>query len=91
MAIVLALVLVAAMITAVSYLLSPELGHGTNGACIGQLVGYLPLYSIKVVIVVWQIVTQVRSVAEVYTLPKKQDIMCWQALVPCLCWYNRGA
>ena len=82
-AIVFTLVVAVAVIPIVSYLLSPELGPGTKRACIGRLVGYIPLNSIKIVIVAWQIVTQVRSTEKKSTLCRKiETILCKKALTP---------
>ena len=60
-AIVFVLVLLVAVILAVSYLLSTELNRGTQRrACVERLMRYIPTQSVKVVIVTWQIVIQVR-------------------------------
>ena len=60
MAIVVALALIVAVILAVSYLLSAELERGTTTACLERLMRYIPMQSVKIVIVTWQIVIQVR-------------------------------
>ena len=57
---VFALALFLAVLLAVSYLLSTELERGTKRACVERLMRYIPVQSIKVVIVAWQIVIQVR-------------------------------
>ena len=60
-AIVFVLALLVAVILAVSYLLSTELERGIQGrACVERLMRYIPMQSVKVVIVTWQIVIQVR-------------------------------
>ena len=60
MAIVFALALFLAVILVVSYLLSTELERRTERVCVERLMRYIPMQSVKVVIVKWQIVTQVR-------------------------------
>ena len=61
MAIVFVLALLVAVILAVSYLLSTELDRGIQRrACVERLMRYIPMQSVKVVIVTWQIVIQVR-------------------------------
>ena len=67
--IVFLLAMIVAMILIVIYLLSAELEQGPTKACTKGLVRCIPIQSIKVVIVVWQIVTQVRSSAKVYLVP----------------------
>ena len=60
-AIVFVLALLIAVMLAVSYLLSTELDRGTQRrACVERLMRYIPMQSVKVVIVTWQIVIQVR-------------------------------
>ena len=59
-AIVFALALFLAILLAVSYLLSTELEPGTKRASVVRLMRYIPIQSIKVVIVACQIVIQVR-------------------------------
>ena len=60
-AIVFVLAHLVAVILAVSYLLSTELDRGTQTrACVERLMRYIPMQSVKVVIVTWQIVIQVR-------------------------------
>ena len=59
-AIVFALALLVAVMLAVSYLLLTELDRGTQRACVKRLMRYIPMQSVKVVIVTWQIVIQVR-------------------------------
>ena len=61
MGVLIALALLVAVILAVSYLLSTELERGTKRACVKQLMRYIPVQSIKIVIVAWQIVVQVRQ------------------------------
>ncbi|CAN0425302.1 unnamed protein product, partial [Ascophyllum nodosum] len=64
--IVFVLALLVAVILAVSYLLSTELDRGIQRrACIERLMRYIPMHSVKVVIVTWQIVIQFVSVANV--------------------------
>ena len=60
MAIVFASALLVAVILAMSYLLSTELEGGTQKACFERLIRYIPMQSVKIVIVTWQIVIQVR-------------------------------
>ena len=70
MAIVFVLALLVAVILAVSYLLSTELDRGTQRrACVERLMRYIPRQSVKVVIVTWQIVIQVRWSALVNLIP----------------------
>ena len=69
LAIVFLLTMVVAMVSIVTYLLSAELEEGARKACIKGLVRCIPVQSIKVVIVVWQTVTQVRSSAKVCLVP----------------------
>ena len=59
-AIVFASALFLAVILAVLYLLSTELERGTERVCAERLMRYIPMQSVKVVIVTWQIVAQVR-------------------------------
>ena len=60
-AIVFVLAFLVAVILAVSDLLSTELDRGTQRrACVERLMRYIPMQSVKVVIVTWQIVIQVR-------------------------------
>ena len=58
--ILIALMLLVAAILATSHLLSTELELGTKRTCVHRLVQCIPLQSVKVVIVAWQIVVQVR-------------------------------
>ena len=61
MVIVFALALLIGVILAVSYLMSTELDRGIQGrASVERLMRYIPMQSVKVVIVTWQIVIQVR-------------------------------
>ena len=61
MAIVFVLALLIAVILAVSYLFSTELDRGTQRkAGVERLMQYIPMQSVKVAIVTWQIVIQVR-------------------------------
>ena len=61
MVIVFALALLVGVILAVSYLLSTELDRGIRRrASVERLMRYIPMQSVKVVIVTWQIVIQVR-------------------------------
>ena len=61
MVIVFALALLVGVILAVSYLLSTELDRGIQRrASVERLIRYIPMQSVKVVIVTWQIVIQVR-------------------------------
>ena len=61
MVIVCALALLIGVILAVSYLLSTELDRGIQrSASVERLMRYIPMQSVKVVIVTWQIVIQVR-------------------------------
>ena len=70
MAIVFALALLVAVILAASYLLSAELDRGTQRrACVERLVRYIPIQSVKVVIVTWQIVIEVRWSGLVNIIP----------------------
>ena len=70
MAIVFALALLVAVILVVSYLLSTEVDRGTQRrACVERLMRYIPMQSVKVVVVTWQIVIQVRWSALVNLIP----------------------
>ena len=61
MVIVFALALLVGVILAVSYLLSTELDRGIQRrASVERLMRNIPMQSVKVVIVTWQIVIQVR-------------------------------
>ena len=61
MLIVFALALLVGVILAVSYLLSTELDRGIQRrANVERLMRCIPMQSVKVVIVTWQIVIQVR-------------------------------
>ena len=69
-AIVFVLVLLVALILAVSYLLSTELDRGTQRrACVERLMRCIPMQSVKIVIVTWQIVIQVRWSGLVNLIP----------------------
>ena len=61
MVIVFALALLVGVVLAASYLLSTELDRGIQRrASVERLMRYIPMQSVKVVIVTWQIVIQVR-------------------------------
>ena len=61
MVIVFALALLVGVILAVSYLLSTELDRGIQRrAYVERLMRCIPMQSVKVVVVTWQIVIQVR-------------------------------
>ncbi|CAN0377394.1 unnamed protein product, partial [Ascophyllum nodosum] len=64
--VLIALVLLVAVILAISYLLSTEMERGTKRTGVHRLVQNIPLQSVKVVIVAWQIVIQFASVANVH-------------------------
>ena len=53
---------VIAIIFLARYMMSGEHGHDTRRGFFERLMCYVPLQSIKVVIVAWQILTQVRTV-----------------------------
>lgn len=57
---VLIILLVAAVIA--THTMSGELEGGERGGRLGRLSRYFPLQSVKIVIVAWQIVTQVRVI-----------------------------
>ena len=75
MAMVFVLSLLVAVILAVSYLLSTELDRGTQRrACVERLLRYISMQSVKVVIVTWQIVIQVRWSGLVNRMPLCRSI-----------------
>lgn len=58
-AVVLAVVVLLVAAAAVSYLMSGEAGVSRERGVIERLTQYIPLQSVKIVIVAWQILTQV--------------------------------
>ena len=69
-AIVFVLALLVGVILAVSYLLSTELDRETKiRACVERLMRCIPMQSVKVIIVTWQIVIQVRWSGLVNLIP----------------------
>lgn len=59
LAAVMAIAAVVAVAVLTSYLISGENVHGRRGGKIERLARYVPLQSLKIVIVTWQILTQV--------------------------------
>ena len=66
LAVIFALVSLVAMISMATYLLSAELERGAAKAFVERLLRRIPVQSVKVVIIAWQIVTQVRLSKNVY-------------------------
>ena len=60
LAVILAFVVVFGFVALVSHLVSGRMGRADKGI-VSRLARYVPLHSIKIVIVVWQIITQVSS------------------------------
>ncbi|CAM9468153.1 unnamed protein product [Ectocarpus sp. 6 AP-2014] len=64
-AVVLALLILFLAVAVVSYVTSGEVGMGRKGGIVERVTRYIPLQSLKIVIVSWQILTQFTSVANV--------------------------
>ena len=60
LAVAMAVVFLLAFVAFLSYMLSGET-RGTDQSIVARVTRFIPLHSVKIVIVVWQILTQVRQ------------------------------
>ncbi|CAM9152222.1 unnamed protein product [Ectocarpus fasciculatus] len=74
-AVVLALLIFFLAVAVVSYVTSGEVDMGSKGGIVERVARYIPLQSLKVVIVSWQILTQFTSVANVTYPDVYQDLL----------------
>eukprot|EP00904_Undaria_pinnatifida_P004259 jgi/Undpi1/13834/HiC_scaffold_9.g03485.m1 len=74
-AVVLVVAVVITAVSMISYVMSGEAGLGAGQGVIDCLTRYIPLQSVKIVIVAWQILTQFASVANVTYPGLYQDLL----------------